>query len=146
MQLSLFFFISSQFGRSCIGHKKNQEHPTLTKYCFHIFLAHPNLESTGNTSWAWTLEILKPVFQAQELGEKYLSSWILFPNGWFCGFSTSECCSGWVRMQTWVSLVPPCPPGWGTQSQHSPGGTKPSTMLCTHPFSHRPNSSVLQQY
>ena len=49
MQLSLFFFISLQFGRSCIGHKNKQEYPTLTKYCFHIFLAHPNLESTRHT-------------------------------------------------------------------------------------------------
>lgn len=39
------------------------------------------------------------------VGNIWLSSWILFPNGCFCAFSVSGCCSDWVCMLTWVSLA-----------------------------------------
>ena len=63
-QLSVFFFISSLFGRFRIGHKNKQDYPTLIKYCFHIFLAHPNLESTRNKTeselWKFSSLFFRP--------------------------------------------------------------------------------------
>lgn len=132
MQLSLFFFISSQLGRSCIGHKNKQQHPTLTKYCFHIFLAHPNLESTRNTI-APELRKFSSLFFRPKRWRKHI--WAL---GFFFQMETSVVSlpASAVRRGLHADVSIPallCPPLHGVQDQCSGGGTKSSTMQGTHP-------------